>query len=57
MKFIMEEEKKVEATHRDDMNFENMDNLGRKIKKLEYDLEQMYAKNNELNSKIRIQKN
>ena len=57
MKYIMEEEKKVEANHRDDMNFENMDNLSRKIKKLEYDLEQMYSKNNDLNSKIRIQKN
>lgn len=39
------------------MNYENMDNLNRKIKKYEYDLEQMYSRNNEFNSKIRIQKN
>ena len=38
MKFVMDEEKKIEASHRDDVNFENMDNLSRKIKRIEYDL-------------------
>lgn len=31
MVYIRDEEKKIEATHRDDMNFENIDNLFRKV--------------------------
>lgn len=57
MNFIMNEEKKKEAIFRDDLNYESVDNLCRKIKKMEYDLDQVNSKSNNLSSKNKVKKN
>ena len=57
MNFIMNEEKKKEAIFRDDLNYESVDNLSRKIKKMEYDLDQVNSKSNHLSSKNKVKKN
>ena len=57
MNFVMNEEKKKEAIFRDDLNYESVDNLYRKIKKMEYDLDQVNSKSNNLSSKNKVKKN
>lgn len=56
MAYKREEQKNIEAAHRDDVAFETVDNLFRKIKKSEYDLEQMFAKLNDLTSRNKEKK-
>ena len=57
MNFVMNEEKKKEAIFRNDLNYESVDNLYRKIKKMEYDLDQVNSKSNNLSSKNKVKKN
>ena len=54
MKHLREESRRAEADNNE--NSENIEGLSRKIKKYEYNLEQLYSKMNSLTSKTKNRK-
>ena len=54
MNQIRDQSRKAEADHND--NSENIESLSRRLKKYEYNLEQLYSKMNSLTSKTKNKK-